>query len=359
MACPDALVVSYREVLEGSVHLADVLREGDVLRIESAGKDFETYRSLLAFGASELGARITAEQALRLEVERGRILLPRQWYLGLRRFLRTVDDQCVSAPRHDAMNAISDIEVMFDKPRCHAHLSGLAIPCPRALPSVGGYLDLRHAMRELGLARVFLKLAHGSSASGVVAFETAGRRQQAITTVEMIGLDEEPQHPRLYNSRRIHRYIGEREIAALIDQLALEGVHVEQWVPKAGFEGYAFDLRVLVIAGSAKHIVVRMSRSPFTNLHLGNRRGSVERLRLRMGDKAWESALHSCERAAGAFPNSLYVGVDLLVAPGFRRHAVLEVNAFGDLLPGVLYRGRDTYSAELRALLERGRGSLS
>jgi hypothetical protein len=29
-------------------------------------------------------------------------------------------------------------------------------------------------------------------------------------------------------------------------------------------------------------------------------------------------------------------GVDLLVRPDFKRHAVLELNAFGDLLPGVL-----------------------
>ena len=41
---------------------------------------------------------------------------------------------------------------------------------------------------------------------------------------------------------------------------------------------------------------------------------------------------------------------DLLVAAGFRHHAVLEANAFGDLLPGVLSEGVDTYEAEIRAM---------
>jgi hypothetical protein len=50
------------------------------------------------------------------------------------------------------------------------------------------------------------------------------------------------------------------------------------------------------------------------------------------------------------FPASMYAGLDLLLTPGFRRHAVLEVNAFGDLLSGVLHDGADTYEAELRAL---------
>ncbi len=49
-------------------------------------------------------------------------------------------------------------------------------------------------------------------------------------------------------------------------------------------------------------------------------------------------------------PESLYAGVDVVISPGFRRHAVLEINAFGDLLPGVLFEGLDTYTAELAAL---------
>lgn len=53
------------------------------------------------------------------------------------------------------------------------------------------------------------------------------------------------------------------------------------------------------------------------------------------------------------------MGVDLLPAIGWRRVAVGEVNAFGDLLPrltglpGSGAEGRDTYAAQVTAALRR------
>ena len=55
------------------------------------------------------------------------------------------------------------------------------------------------------------------------------------------------------------------------------------------------------------------------------------------------------------FPGSLHGGLDLLIAPDFRRHALLEVNAFGDLLPDLLWEGEDTYTAQVRAALRGDR----
>jgi hypothetical protein len=69
-----------------------------------------------------------------------------------------------------------------------------------------------------------------------------------------------------------------------------------------------------------------------------------------MGPDSWAAARETCEKAMACFPGCLYGGIDLLVAPGYRRHAVLEVNAFGDLLPGASWAGHDTYTAELLAL---------
>jgi hypothetical protein len=136
----------------------------------------------------------------------------------------------------------------------------------------------------------------------------------------------------------------------LLDSLCREGVQVEEWVPKAAFEGQTFDLRVLVIGGAVRHIVPRLSRHPMTNLHLLNCRGDPERLRAQIPAADWAAALETCRRAAALFPGCLHVGIDLLFTPSFRRHAVLEANAFGDLLPGLLCDGLDTYEAELVAL---------
>jgi hypothetical protein len=71
---------------------------------------------------------------------------------------------------------------------------------------------------------------------------------------------------------------------------------------------------------------------------------------MRMGEEAWHDAMNTCERVAACFPDSLYCGIDLLIAAGFKHHAVAEVNAFGDLLPGTLSEGVDTYTAEILAM---------
>lgn len=352
MGLPAARVMSPLDLIDGRIALPDVAMPGTVVRIESCGKDFPVEKALLALGADvpedAAHARMESGAAKALVEERGRILFPRQWFLGFRELLRRIEAQVKECPGARVMNGPADVEVMFDKPASHARLAAAGVPVARSLGVVAGYDDLLARMARAKCARVFLKLAHGSSASGAVAFETRGARQQATTTVEVV---ERGGERALFNSRRLRVHRDPATIAALVDALARHRLHAEAWVPKAGFQGRTCDLRVVVIAGRACHVVVRLSRGPITNLHLLNARGDAEALAARAGPARWQAALAACEAAAAAFPGSLYAGVDLLLAPGFRRHAVLEVNAFGDLLPGVAWRGMDTYEAEIRAVL--------
>ena len=353
---PAAAVVSYADLLCGRTHLADHVRAGTLLRLDSPGKDFASERALLCTGADtpdEEGvyARVSRREMEALECEKGRILYPRQWFHGFRSFLRLVDRQLSECAGYHFMNSAREVAAMFDKPRCHRRLSEARVPVPESLGEVNSFDELRERMRERGCARVFVKLAHGSSASGVVAYQTCGHRERAATTVEVVrgacGL-------RLYNSRRIRVYEEAGEIAPLIDELCRHRVHVERWLPKAGIEGKTFDMRVVVICGEARHAVVRLGSHPMTNLHLLGGRGPLAAVVSRMGDAAWEMAERTCVRAMTAcFPRSLHAGFDLRISPDFRRHDVLEVNAFGDLLPGVLHRGLDTYTAELEAVLKQ------
>jgi hypothetical protein len=146
-----------------------------------------------------------------------------------------------------------------------------------------------------------------------------------------------------------------REIAAIVDALAPDGLHIERWLPKASAHGRSADLRVLVVAGRATHAVVRTSRFPMTNLHLGGARGDLASVVDAAGDR-WRQALDVCERAAACFPGTLCVGVDVLPAIGWRRFSVGEVNAFGDLLPrltglpGGPAEGLDTHAAQIAAV---------
>jgi hypothetical protein len=356
---PAAALVPYADLIAGRVTLEQCVRPGAVVRLESPGRDFAVEQALIACGAGVPDAdgptRIDAAAAGRLAFDRGRIWYPRQWYLGFRATLRRLAEQLTRCLPHVPMNRPADVEVLFDKNRCQELFAQHGVPVPRGLGPVRSFDELHERMRAAGSRQVFVKLAHGSSASGVVAYRTTGGRQLALTTVEMVRHGGEL---RLYNSRRLRRYDKPAEIIALIDALAREGVRAEEWVPKAGLGGQVFDLREVTIAGRARHVVVRLSRGPMTNLHLLNQRGDVATVRERMGPDAWRAVRRTCERAAAVFPESLHLGIDLILTPDFRRHAVVEANAFGDLLPGVRCAGVGTYGAELRAVYAQRGGVL-
>ncbi|GAA2423428.1 STM4014 family protein [Streptomyces macrosporus] len=334
---PAPRVLPWAEVLATGARFAP----GEVVRIDSPGEDRAVDRSLRG-----------VDDPTRVEGTA-------RWYA---RFTAAVRDVARAARSAGAvlLDDPEDVAVLFDKRLCHGVLREAGLPVPPSptsgpdAPPVRGWEDVRAAMRGAGTRRVFVKLAHASSASGVLAVESGGRgRWRATTSVERTA------DGRLFNSLRVRRYEDEREIGAVVDALAPDGLHVERWLPKASQDGRAADLRVVVVAGEATHALVRTGRSPLTNLHLGGTRGDVGRARAaaEAAGVPWREVLGVCERAAARFPGTLCVGVDLLPAVGWRRFAVGEVNAFGDLLPrltglpGGRAEGRDTYAAQVAAVL--------
>ncbi|MFJ9133881.1 STM4014 family protein [Streptomyces sp. NPDC102256] len=319
------------------VEWLDVLRDGghdfaddEWVRLDSPGENAEVDRLLRG-----------TDDATRVEGSA-------RWYAG---FL----DGARSLRGGRRLDDPADLAVLFDKRLCHARLDAAGVPVPPSPTSgvrrpVESWSDVRVLMQEAGLRRAFVKLAHGSSASGVLAVETSTTgRIRATTSVERTA------DGGLHNSLRIRRYTDEAEIAAIVDTLAPDGLHIERWLPKASLGDRSADLRVVVVAGRATHAVVRTSRSPLTNLHLGGARGDLAAVRALAGDR-WAQALDISERAAACFPGTLCVGVDLLPAIGWRRFTVGEVNAFGDLLPrltglpGSGAEGLDTYAAQVAAV---------
>jgi hypothetical protein len=245
-----------------------------------------------------------------------------------------------------------------DKVKTIELLEETGIPVPRTLAMLEGqeigYDIVRDAMRSTGINRVFIKLRHGYSGSGVIAYQLGKGRELAITTVAMKQTDNGIQ---LFNTRKVQRYDSHQDCRKLFDALCPLGVYVERWVPKAGVNNRTTDLRVVTIAGKARHIVMRMSKGPITNLHLLNERSSPEPLRAQMRPSDWDAMIQTCKRVARCFPNMLYLGIDVAVHPDLRGHTVFEVNAWGDLLKGVLDRGQTTYEAEVEAMGD-WRGSL-
>lgn len=354
---PAPRVVPWADVLaEGGADFAP----GEIVRLDSPGEDPHVDRLLRGPGDPtrvEGSARWYAEFVRTLGTLRG----------GLR-----LDDP-------------EELAVLFDKRRCHARLaqagvpvpySPTSLPAPTPAPSrtptaatptaatptpaadIHTWQDIRTLMRTHHLPRLFVKPAHGSSASGVMAVESAGGgRVRAATSVELTP------DGRLFNSLKVRRYTDERHIAAIVDRLAPDHLHLERWLPKPSLRGRSADLRIVVVAGRATHAVVRTSRSPMTNLHLGGSRGDLAEVRaaVEAAGARWADVLGVAEQAAACFPRTLCVGVDLLPSVGWERAAVGEVNAFGDLLPGLTglpgsgAEGLDTYAAQLRAALNHGR----
>lgn len=348
---PPARVVPYRDLLAGWTDLADVILPGTLVRIESPGENFEVEKLLLRIGFSAAEAEgspvIGRAELDRLPFDLGRILYPRQWYLGYQAILRLIANQLSTAAPYRLLSSPANVEVLFDKPRCQQRLKQAGVQVPEFWPAPRGYEEVRDHLRQIDCRRAFVKLAHGSSASGVVALYVDRRGARAVTSAEII---RERGELKLYNSLRVRTYTAESDVAELIDELCRHRVQFERWLPKASLPGKTFDLRVVVIAGCARHVVVRTSRTPMTNLHLGNQRGNLPALIDRAGAERWRAAMAVCERAAAQFAECWHVGVDLLLEPGFQRPTVLEANAFGDLLPAVYDCGEDTYTAELTAL---------
>jgi glutathione synthase/RimK-type ligase-like ATP-grasp enzyme len=353
--CPPATLIPWEDFLLRTVDLSEHLSGGSILRIESAGEDLSVERLLLERGADLpdeqfTASRLEASDCLKLPEDRGRIRLPRQYFLGLRHALLETARILGAKPDVGVMNDPRDLAQILDKVTSDGLLRNSGVPRPSLLGFPRSFDELMGIMTETECSRVFVKLANGSSASGVVAFQAAGGRHLAITSAELV---HDPFGVKLYNSKRIRRYTQSSEIQLLMDALCKEGVLVERWIPKSSLPGGAFDLRVLVIGGSARHTVVRQSPTPLTNLHLGkdNRRLDPHQAREQLGESAWLQALQVCEKAASTFGRCLYIGVDLLLSSRAYRPYVAEVNAFGDLLRRSIHDNRDPYEAELEQAL--------
>ncbi len=288
----------------------------EAVRIDSPGENEEVARGLIALGGGPV----------RADLEHGQIGWLREYHQGFCRVL-----EWVAASGLRCWNEPGEIAAMFDKQASHRRFVAAGLPRPR----VG------RELLEQAAGRVFLKPLHGSSASGVCALRWRPGRRELFAPVRIVG-------GRLFNSLKVSRTTDPGEIERILGELEPQGMICEQWIPKLTLAGGAVDLRVLVIAGEARHRVVRQSRHPMTNLHLGNRRGDESALLAAIGPERLEAALRLAEQAAACFPGSLAAGVDILLDTSHRA-VVGEINAFGDLLPGLSHRGETAYEALCRA----------
>lgn len=347
-----ARLVNYLDFIDTPEQLANTVNQPFILRIDSPGRDKAVHKKILETGIAPLKSanqaftdKLCIQQGIN---DKGRLVAPYQYFLGFSEVMRQLKGQLLASPGIEVMNSPDEILLAFDKYRCQNFLWEHDIAIPTLLGTVLDYESLREMMKQKNIPRVFLKLRHGSAATGIIALEANKQCIQIKTTIE--SLENNLGEITLYNTRKIQRSTNQSYIKKLVDKLCKMEVYAERWIPKAQVDGYNVDLRILMIAGKAHHKVLRMSHSPMTNLHLLNKRGDVAVLKNKMSKSAWDSLIHSCEKVATLFPQSLYIALDVVVSINLKHHFILEVNAFGDLLKGVTYNKLNPYEAEIAHL---------
>jgi glutathione synthase/RimK-type ligase-like ATP-grasp enzyme len=341
---PEPRVIPWDEALSPGFDPAVLFSGVDALRIETPADCPAAERVLLARGHA---ARQTESHHPALDPvacaalpdDDGQLRHQRQWYLGFRAVLNDIDGWCCRTGVRP-MNAPGEIAVLFDKLATREVLEAADVAMPHSGGLCHGF-DHLVAIMDRGDDRVFLKPCHGSSASGVMAIARNKRGDwRAVTTTQLDG-------DIIRNVKRPREIRELDELRSTVNAVGRQRALVERWFPKATLGGRAFDLRVVVVAGMAAHVVVRTSRGPITNLHLDNCRGDLKAAWQAVGEPAWREALRLAESAALCFPGCHYVGVDVMIGTRGQNAAIAEVNAFGDLLHHERWRGQDPWELEV------------
>ncbi|NLT29093.1 MAG: hypothetical protein GXX86_01360 [Propionibacterium sp.] len=320
--------VTWPDVLDGAVDWAELLADQPVLRLDSPSDDPATDARLLHLGGDTPGP-----------VGTSRLLRHDRWHAGLAIALSRLDEQLRDAPAHRRLQPSATLLAVFNKLATAEVLNRAGVPTPTTEYAT----TVPDALEVLaGRAQSFVKIRHGSSAAGMIAVRRHGDRWLAHSTYDpATGA----------NVTRPVTLHGREALTEALTPLVRQGVVIQPWLPKVTAGGGTVDFRVVVIDRRARHVLPRVvSGTPFTNLHLGARRGDPEAIRAQLGADTWHDLLATAEHAVAAFdPPALYAGVDVLVRAGSLRPYVLEVNAFGDFHEGIEVDGQDTYRAEMAA----------
>lgn len=337
LGLPPATVLEWRDWLAQPALLDAALARPCVLKIESPGDDPSLHYRLLREGCQILG------QAVPPPPEHGQLSVSAGWFAGFSAAMQRIAASLARLPHVRVLNAPHELLLMTDKLRCQRHLEAHDVKIPRLLGPIENYDHLHALLSEHGIDQVFVKARYGSSASGVIAFRRNGRgAEQATTSAHLVQRED---GARIYNDKRLRSYDRPSDIAQLVDFLAVQHAYAEAWLPKPRCGNGHYDVRVVTLGGAPAHRVARVGSRMMTNLHLDNRRAAIDTL-LDVPDQL--ALAHAARQAAAAFPSSHVVGLDIVVRRGGAH--VLEANAFGDLLPGLLCEGLDTYAGQLQAL---------
>lgn len=318
-----------------------------LVRIEAPGESTELLNALISRGTKQ---SMMSQRPGDVPVcDHGEFNGLDYWFAGYKQLLRQIANLIKQVGKSTGlpvnfMNSVSDILAMLDKYKCQQGLRQAGIRVPRLLGLVTDSSHLFSIMRGHACYRVFGKPRYGSSASGLFALEMhpSRTRFKMTTTVE---LENNGGQYRLFNSLKIKTYTDEPTIRKIVDRLCEDDFYIEQWIPKPRFNDHTYDLRAVLVAQKQCQYIVRTSRSPMTNMHLGNAKQTIDAVSLSSKQRA--ALDETMINVAKCFPEAGYMGVDVIIPSGSSRPVVLEVNAFGDHVNGFSNTGDRIYREEI------------
>lgn len=314
-------IIDWEQVCVRGGRISDLLPDQPaILRIESPARDFGVIQALIKAGETAAGLSPSEWN----DGGHGWIASPLGVFEGLCACLSGIEETLIEFPHIISPARPRDIATLFDKNLTSACLRQWGIPVP---PYFHPDTDLNKTIsviRQQNWPTAFVKLAHGSCASGIVVLDSSSVRLQGITTVvRKDGL--------FYNTFDV-RHVSGREARDILEFILSQNATIQQAIPKAQVNGQNFDLRVVVLNRTVIAVIARVSQHPMTNLHLGGTRGDVHAIRNRVGQRRWLDAMDLCTEAAAGFELPC-VGVDIAFDRATRTPCILEINAFGDFFP--------------------------
>lgn len=241
-------------------------------------------------------------------------------------------------------NTPQSILTLLDKRKCKQTLMGHGLPVTKMYETkISDAEELLTFMAEERIPQLFIKPLTGSGAAGVTALRFSKARGR-IVLYSCARLDRGV----LVNTKRLQK-IEDAKARELLDALLLSDCILEKWHAKSSYQGYRYDIRVVVQNGCVSYILPRLSKGPVTNLHLNNHAEYYENLGL--APELTGEIYAICKKAVGCFEGLTGAGIDVLIERG--RPYIIEMNAQGDLIYQDIYNANRIYTDQVRIMRER------
>lgn len=331
---------------------SNVDRVGRILLLGSSGKRKTYFEAAIASSGMEYGfySYEDFEQLLQGEDLMGTVLKidPPEIHSiridEIEQFTREYDQKLrrlSEMPVLEFWNTPASILQLLDKKNCKKALLEKGIPVTKMYEiNVSSAEELLHFMEEQRIPQLFVKPLTGSGAAGVTAVRFVPKRNQLVV-YSCAALDQGI----LVNTKRLSR-LEQDAAKSLLDALLQNECILEKWHRKACYEGYSYDLRVVVQNGQVDYILPRLSKGPVTNLHLNNHAEYFESLKLDVS--LTEEIKRICCEAVGCFPGLRGAGIDVLIENG--KPYIIEMNAQGDLIYQDIFHENRIYNQQIAAI---------